>query len=85
MLHAYIMLGIMAAMQFWAPLYLLVLLASFKFKWCMDPGLIRTNHVVNLVEYQAFLWPKSWKVCYSFRQRGLSQLTMILLLGGDIN
>ena len=75
----------MNATRFWAPLFLLIFASSLKHKWSRR-GLkvTRSNYTKQLVLFREFSQSKSWNICYSFHQRGLPQLAMVLLLGGDV-
>ena len=75
----------MNATRFWAPLFLLIFASSLKDKWSTR-GLkvTRSNYTKQLVLFREFSRSKSWNICYSFHQRGLPQLAMVLLLGGDV-
>ena len=75
----------MAYTRFWAPLFLLTLASSLKCKWSsrsLDAS--RCNCTKHLALLREFSRSKSWNICYSLHQRGLPQLTMLLLLGGDV-
>ena len=75
----------MSATRFWAPLLFLFFISSLKLKWdqtTLNPS--RCNCAANAVMFREFSRAKSWNFCYRFRQRGLPQFTLLLLLGGDI-
>ena len=75
----------MAAKRFWAPLFLLIFASSWKHKWSTSSFKVtRSNYTRQLVLFREFSRSKSWNVCYSFHHRGLPQLAIVLLLGGDV-